>query len=77
MFGVDELMKEGADDEPDLDFTKFLGPTVSGEWQPEEQGEEEEEKEVGSFRDYLYHLMFLLSPTVSTHNPVISLRVLT
>ena len=46
MFGVDELMKEGGDEETDLDYKKFLGATVGGEWQPEEEGEEVEEKEV-------------------------------
>ena len=44
MFGVDELMKDSDDSESEVDFTKILGPTVSGEWQPEEQ--EADDKEV-------------------------------
>ena len=46
MFGVDELMKEGGADDTELDYKKFLGATVGGEWQPEEEGGEDEEKEV-------------------------------
>ena len=46
MFGVDELMKEGGADDTELDYKKFLGATVGGEWQPEEEGDEDEEKEV-------------------------------
>ena len=47
MFGVDELMKESEDDAVDVDFAKFLGPTVGGEWQPEEEEEDKKgEKEV-------------------------------
>ena len=42
MYGVDELLKDSDDVKTEVDFKKFLGPTVGGEWQPEEKEAEEE-----------------------------------
>ncbi|XP_033752107.1 chromodomain-helicase-DNA-binding protein 1-like [Pecten maximus] len=38
-FGVDSLLNEEDADEPDIDFTKILGPSINGEWQPDEEPE--------------------------------------
>lgn len=41
-YGVDELFGDGDKDDIDLDLREILGPSVDGEWQPEEtEGEEE------------------------------------
>ncbi|XP_060086323.1 chromodomain-helicase-DNA-binding protein 1-like [Ylistrum balloti] len=38
-FGVDSLLNEDETDELDVDFTKILGPSINGEWQPDEEPE--------------------------------------
>ncbi|OWF36362.1 Chromodomain-helicase-DNA-binding protein 1-like [Mizuhopecten yessoensis] len=38
-FGVDTLLDDNDTDETDVDFTQILGPSVNGEWQPEEEPE--------------------------------------
>lgn len=38
-FGVDSLLNEEDNDEPEIDFTKILGPSINGEWQPDEEPE--------------------------------------
>ncbi|KAH3882424.1 hypothetical protein DPMN_006363 [Dreissena polymorpha] len=44
-YGVDELFGEGGNEEVKLDLKAILGPTSSGEWQPEEGPTSQEEEE--------------------------------
>lgn len=41
-YGVDELLSGNHGDDLDIDFKAILGPTLDGEWQPEETDDMEE-----------------------------------
>lgn len=46
MYGVDDLFKDKQLDEVDLDIEDIIGPTVGGEWQPQEEDSGNEEADL-------------------------------
>ncbi|XP_048241979.1 chromodomain-helicase-DNA-binding protein 1-like isoform X1 [Haliotis rufescens] len=46
-FGVDKLLNADEDDSSDMDLEKYLGISIDGEWQLEEEVEEEEAPQTG------------------------------